>query len=80
MLVNWCQHTGKGDHLRNLNVHKSMGEMYHSVLKALADVLAKSLSIIFEKSWQSDELLCDWKRENIVPLFNKGRREDPGNS
>jgi len=67
------------DHLRNLNIHKSTGpdERHPRVLRELADVAEKPLSMIFERSWQLGEVPGNWKKGNIVPIFQNSRREDP---
>jgi len=49
------------------------------VLRELADVIAEPLSIIFERSWRTGEMPEDWRKANVIPIFKKGKKEDPGN-
>ncbi|KFO73683.1 RNA-directed DNA polymerase from mobile element jockey, partial [Cuculus canorus] len=69
------------DLLAQLDTHKSMGldGIHPRVLKELADVLSKPLSIIFQWSWLIEEVPLDWRVANDVPIYKNGCREDPGN-
>ncbi|KAK4807143.1 hypothetical protein QYF61_018484 [Mycteria americana] len=69
------------DLLHHLDTHKSMGpdEIHPRVLKELAEVLTKPLSIIYQQSWLTGEVPADWRLANVMPIFKKGRKEDPGN-
>ncbi|KFQ04973.1 RNA-directed DNA polymerase from mobile element jockey, partial [Leptosomus discolor] len=68
------------DYLKKLKVYKSMGpdEIHPQVPRELADQVARPLSIIFGKPWQSGEVPTDWKRGNITSIFKRGKKEDPG--
>lgn len=46
--------------------------------RELAKAIAKPFSI-FEKSWQSVKSQVTGKRGYIVPVFKKGRKDNPGN-
>ncbi|KFQ45312.1 RNA-directed DNA polymerase from mobile element jockey, partial [Nestor notabilis] len=69
------------DHLKKLNMHKSMGpdEIHPRVLKELVNEVSKPLSIIFEKSWLAGEVPDDGKKGNVTPIVKKGKVEDLGN-
>ncbi|CAM4704989.1 unnamed protein product [Lepidochelys kempii] len=53
--------------------------LHPRVLKELADVIAEPLAIIFENSWRSEKVPDDWTKANVVPIFKKGKKENPGN-
>ncbi|GAB0184565.1 mitochondrial enolase superfamily member 1 [Grus japonensis] len=69
------------DLLLHLDAYKSMGPdgIHPRVLRELADVIARPLQIIFQQSWESGEVPVDWKLANVVPVFKKGKKDDPGN-
>ncbi|GAB0183510.1 mitochondrial enolase superfamily member 1 [Grus japonensis] len=67
--------------LQELDPYKSMGpdNIHLRMLRDLADVIARTLSIIFAKSWRSGDVPEDWKKANVTPIYKKGLKEDPGN-
>jgi len=53
--------------------------MHPQVLRELADVIAESLSIIFERSWRTREVSENWRKAKVTPIFKMGKKEDAGN-
>ena len=52
--------------------------LHPRVLRELADVVAKPLSIILRQSWLTRNVLAGWSLANVTPIFKKGRKDDPG--
>ena len=52
-------------------------EIHPWIMRELVDEVAKPLSIIFQRSWQSGEVPTDWKRGNSH--FQEGKKDDLGN-
>ncbi|GAB0182212.1 mitochondrial enolase superfamily member 1 [Grus japonensis] len=53
--------------------------IHPQMLRELADVIAKPLSIIFERSWRTAEVPEDWRKANVTLVFKKVKKEDSGN-
>jgi len=68
------------DLLLHLDACKSMGlgGIHPRVHRELADVTVRPLSIILQWSWECGEVSVDGKLANVVPIFKKGKKEDPG--
>lgn len=49
------------------------------MLKELADVIAKPLSILFKRLWRTPEAPEESRKTIVTPIFKKGKKKDPGN-
>ena len=67
--------------LRELDASKSMGldNVHPFLVKSLADVFVKQLTLIFQKSLSSGTLPTAWKDARITPIFKKGCKTEPSN-
>ena len=70
----WC-------YLKSLETHKAAGpdEIPAQLLKDSSELLAPSLTLIYQASLYQCSLPTDWKKAYIVPIFKKGNRNTPSN-
>ena len=69
------------DRLAGLCANKAQGPdgLPPRVLKELCSPLAHPLSVLFNKSIETGKIPLDWKNADVVAIFKKGTRSDPGN-
>ena len=67
--------------LGNIKTDKSPGPdgIYPRLLRETRDVIAGPLTEIFVSSLDTGQVPEDWRIANVVPLFKKGSRDNPGN-
>lgn len=66
--------------LLHLDACKSMGhnEIHARILRELAVIIMRSLSIIFQWPWQPRQVNFQSTETNVL-IFKKGKKEGPGN-
>jgi len=69
------------DLLCHLDTYKSMGlhGIHPRVLRELAEMLTKPLSIIYQQLWLTGEVPGDSRITSVTSIYKKGQNEDPGN-
>eukprot|EP00061_Rhincodon_typus_P017475 g46182.t1 len=67
--------------LQSNKVDKSPGPdgIYPRLLRGTKEEIAGALTKIFVSSLATGEVLEDWRVANVVPLFKKGNKDNPGN-
>ena len=67
--------------MSKLNVNKSQGpdEIHNKLLYELRHELSKPLTELFRKSLVTGQIPQDWRDANVIPLFKKGKRDQPQN-
>lgn len=48
------------------------------VLRELAEVLSKSLFIIYLQSWSTYKIPDDWRLASVMSIYKKSQKEDSG--
>lgn len=57
-------------------LHETRPNGMHWMLKEVADVIAKTIPTGFSQSWQLGGVSEDWREANVIPIFERGKKED----
>ena len=68
-------------HLKELDASKAMGpdNINPFLIKSIAEVFVKPLTLIFQKSVSSGIVPSAWKEAKITPRYKKGNKTEPSN-
>ena len=68
-------------HLKELDASKAMGpdNINPFLIKSMAEVFVKPLTLIFQKSVSSGIVPSAWKEARITPIFKKGNKTEQSN-
>ncbi|RMC15151.1 hypothetical protein DUI87_07333 [Hirundo rustica rustica] len=68
------------DLLCQLDTHRSMGPdvIHPKVMRELAEIFAKTLSIIYQQSYLTREVPADWRSADVTPIYKNGWKNDLG--
>ena len=66
---------------QDLDSYKSIRPdvIHPRVLRELADIIARPISITSEKLWRLRDIPEDWKKANLALIYKKGFKENPRN-
>ena len=73
-----CSFASQGEQVSPHQTDLSPWGLTGCMLRELADVISRLLSIIFERSCPVGEVHEDLKTVNATPVFIEGKKEDPG--
>lgn len=45
----------------------------------MADVIVRPLTVIYQWSWEPGKVSLNWKLANVILIFKKGKKDNPGN-
>ena len=67
--------------LKDLKPDKSAGPdgIHPLVLRSVADQISKPLTKLYKMSINTGKVPEDWRKANIVPIYKKGPKNEPGN-
>lgn len=67
--------------LQNLDCKKANGpdDIPTRLIKDTAPEIAEVVCFLFNQSYSLSQLPTDWCKANVVPIFQKGAKQDPNN-